>query len=254
MPIERDEAIVLQRRRFLESSLIVSLFTRSRGPISVIAKGARRSRSRFGGVLEPTNRIEVVYYRKESRDLHLLAQADLVGSYPALRESLLRLSYGYAIIESLAGLKREETPAGELFPLALEAFAFVEGAAEEELEQVLWGFLLAALAEAGYRPVLERCLRCGKSLRTGDAVRFDARGGGVACARHGEGGLSLSGGTREILASLASGARPPGSLGRQEKAEGREALRRFLVEHGLGRTPFRALELLAEGGGRGEGT
>jgi DNA repair protein RecO (recombination protein O) len=250
MAIARDEAIVLGRSRFGETSLIVTLFTRERGPLRFVAKGARKPRSRFGGALEPTNHILAVYYRKEGRDLHLLSQADLLTSFGALRGSLLRLANGYAILESLIGLKREETPADRLFRLALESLGALEKAPEEELETVLWGFLLAALADAGYRPELERCLRCGAAL-AGSGARFDARAGGALCARHGEGSLVLSAGTVELLGASASGERAPRAPSPREAAEGREALRLFLEEHDLGRAPFRSLDLLArrrEGG------
>ncbi len=244
MAIERDDAIVLSRWRLGETSLIVRLFTENRGPVQVVAKGARKSRSRFGGRLEPTNRIHVIYYHRENRDLHLLSQADLVESFGGVRGSLLRVAYAYAIIESLVGLKREETPAKNLFRHALEAFRSVERRREEELEPVLWGFLLAALDDAGYRPELERCLRCGVSLREEDA-RFDPRAGGLVCAGHGEGGgIALSAGTAGRLRALAAGEKNPGSLTPRERGEGREALRRFLQEHGLGRSPFRSLEML----------
>lgn len=250
MAIERDEAIVLGRIRFGETSLIATLFTRRRGPVKVIAKGARKARSRFGGALEPTNRIHAVYYRKENRDLFLLSRAELVRGYAGLRESLLRLVYGYAIIESLAGLKQEETPADRLFDLAAHAFEAVESAEEDGLEPALWGFLLGALADAGYRPELERCLRCGKSSAMENGARFDPRAGGVTCPAHGEGGLLLSAGTVDALRRLSRGEGPAAPLTPRQTAEGREGLRRFLVEHGLGRAPFRSLELLRPDGDR----
>ncbi|MFH1277411.1 MAG: DNA repair protein RecO [Candidatus Eisenbacteria bacterium] len=250
MAIERDDAIVLGRIRFGETSLIATLFTRRRGPVKVIAKGARKGRSRFAGVLEPSNRIHAVYYRKENRDLYLLSQADVVRSFGGLRESLLRLAYGYAIIGTLAGLKREETPAGRLFDLAVDAFEAVETAETWGLEPALWGFLLSALADAGYRPELERCLRCGKSSPMEKGARFDPRDGGVLCPAHGEGGLLLSAGALDALRRLSKGGAPAAPLTPRETAEGREGLRRFFVEHGLGRAPFRSLDLLRTDGGR----
>lgn len=251
MAIERDDAIVLGRTRLGETSLIVTLFTKRRGPVRAVAKAARRPRSRFGGAFEPTNVVHAVIYRKENRDLQLLSEADVVRSFGGLRESLLRLVYGYAIIECLVGLKREETPADRLFFLAVEGLGEVESGRESDLEQTLWGFLLAALADAGYRPELERCYVCGKPFRSGTA-RFDPRAGGLACSAHGEGGLLLSGTTVDAFRALAAGGSPGEPLGPRETAEGREALRRFLVEHGLGRTPFRALDLLGRGADRRE--
>jgi DNA repair protein RecO (recombination protein O) len=244
MAIEREEAIVLSRTRFGETSLLATLFTKNRGPLRFVVKGARRPRSRFGGRLEPTHHILAVYYRKEGRDLHLLSDADLLTSFSGLRGSLLRLAHAYAIIDALVGLKREETPAENLFRLALHALAAAETEPETALEAALWSFLLAALTDAGYRPELARCVRCGRDLRRSSA-RFDPRAGGVACAGHGEGGLLLSPGTIGILGGLATGTVREAPLSGREIAEGREAFRRFFEEHGLGRTPFRALDLLA---------
>lgn len=246
MPIVRDDAIVLGRIRFGDTSLIVSLFTRGGGPVRAIAKGARRARSRFGGVLEPTNRVAAIYYRKEGRDLQTLSQCDLVRPFPGLRESLLRLAYAYAIIDALAGLKREETPAEALFALALEAFGEAEKGPEGELEDGLWRFLLAALEDAGFRPELERCLRCGRPVGPGPAL-FDPRAGGVTCGDHGAGGTALSPGALLRLRTLSAGGRTDRPAPPRERAEGREALRRFLREHGLGRDPFRSLGLIERG-------
>ena len=184
-----------------------------------------------------------VYYRKASRELQLLTQCDIVRSFSGLRESLLRLAYAYAIIECLVGLKREEAEAGTLLEGATGALAALESAPEDALEFELWKFILAALDDAGFRPELSVCVKCGVAMG-GDEVRFDARSGGVACSRHGGGGLRLSGDARAVLADAAAGGRSGGLLGKQVMAEGREALRRFLAEYGLGRSPFHPIEEL----------
>lgn len=241
MAIVKDEALVLGRRRLGESSLIVTLFTAGKGPVRAVAKGARKARSRFGGALEPTNLLHVVYYAKETRDLQLLSQADVMRAFSGIRESLLRLAYAYAIIECLVGLKREEGPAAGMLALAGEALASVERSPREHLEWGLWSFLLAVLEDSGFRPELGRCLRCNRTV-DGDEVRFDARAGGVVCPAHGGGGLLISGATKRLLEEAARGGVGPAALDAKQAAEGREALRRFLVEHDLGRSPFRPLE------------
>jgi DNA repair protein RecO (recombination protein O) len=248
MAIERDEAIVLGRTRFRETSLIVTLFTKERGPLRVIAKAARRNRSRFAGLLEPTNHVVAHYYWKETRGLHLLSQCDLRRAFSGMRESLLRLAYGYAIIGALIGMKREETAAGLLFPIALGALEAIDRGPEEELEPSLWAFLLAALSDAGFRPELDRCLHCGRPISSRGA-RFDARGGGLVCLSHGSGGLVLSPGTIAVLRSLGGGEKPRRRLAAREMAEGRELFRRFLAEIGLGRSPFCPMEQLIPHGG-----
>lgn len=241
MAIEKDDAIVLGRWRLGESSQIVALFTAAHGPVRVVAKGARKARSRFGGSLEPTNIVHAVYYRKSNRDLHLLSQADVKRAFPDIRESLLRLAYAYAIIECLIGLKREEGPAAEMFALAAGALGDVESYPREHLEWGLWRFLLAALEDSGFRPELDRCLRCNRAVE-GEEFRFDARAGGVVCLEHGGGGLLISSEAGRALAEAAGDAGAPRPLSTRCIAEGREAIRRFLGEHGLGRSPFRPLE------------
>ncbi len=241
MAIEKDEALILGRRRLGESSLIVTLFTSKRGPVRAVAKAARKARSRFGGSLEPTNVVYAVYYRKENRDLHLLTQCDVIRSFPGIRESLLRLAYAYAIIKCLIGLKREEGPAREMFALAGDALGKIDSARADSLEWHLWSFLLAALEDAGFRPELGRCTRCGREAEGGE-IRFDARAGGVVCPEHGGGGLLMNGVTRNLLQGAAAGEEAGESLDSRSIAEGREALRRFFVEHRLGQSPFQPLE------------
>ncbi len=246
MAIVKDDALVLGRRRFGETSLIVSLFTPTKGPVRVIAKGARRARSKFGSALEPTNVLRIVYYAKENRDLHLLSQADPIQTFSVLRESLLRLAYAYAIIDCLIGLKRDESVAGPLFGMARAALEHIDRVPDEDLEGSLWSFLLGALEDAGFRPELDRCLECGRDAGS-EALSFHARSGGILCRRHGIGGLSIGEETRSVLGRCARGEAGIGIMSPRIIAEGREVLRGFIREHGLGRQPFRALEELIRG-------
>ena len=82
--IIRTEAIVLRTMKYRETSRIATLYTKERGKVSVIAKGARDGKSRMGGALQPMNHVVALVYMKESRDLQLLTQCDLAGHYPGL--------------------------------------------------------------------------------------------------------------------------------------------------------------------------
>ena len=91
MAIVRTEAFVLKAVRFGETSMIYRLFTRDRGVVPVIAKGARRPKSRFGAALGTFQRLLVTYYQKEGREVQTLSGVDLLAAHRGIAASLPRL-------------------------------------------------------------------------------------------------------------------------------------------------------------------
>jgi DNA repair protein RecO (recombination protein O) len=76
-----------------DSSSIALLFTEDLGKISVIVKGARSPKSKYGKIVDPLNYLSVVLYKKETRDLQLLSGADIIEHYPAMKNDLNKLGY-----------------------------------------------------------------------------------------------------------------------------------------------------------------
>lgn len=99
--IVNTEAIVLKSIKFGDSSIISHIFTKSDGKISVIAKGARSSKSKFLGLLEPMNYISVSYYKKSQKDLHTLSETEKIIDFHKISTSLNHLACGLMFIESL---------------------------------------------------------------------------------------------------------------------------------------------------------
>ncbi|MEJ2152229.1 MAG: DNA repair protein RecO [Gemmatimonadota bacterium] len=91
MSLVRTEAFVLKAIRFGDTSVIYRLFTRDFGVVPVMARGVRRPKSRFGGIIEPFRRLQVTYYSRDNRDIQTLSGVELVTTYPAIVESLERL-------------------------------------------------------------------------------------------------------------------------------------------------------------------
>ena len=88
MPLCKTEVIVLKSINYGETSKILTLYSRTSGKISVIAKGARNIKSRFGGTLEPINYLAIVFYEKESRNIQYLSQVDIIEYFPQIKKDL----------------------------------------------------------------------------------------------------------------------------------------------------------------------
>jgi DNA repair protein RecO (recombination protein O) len=97
--IVKSEAVVLGKMNYGDTSSIVSLFTEEEGKVSAIVKGARAPNSKYGRIIDPLNHLQVVFYKKESREVQLVSNAEIVNYFPAVKSDLEVLKYAYAIIE-----------------------------------------------------------------------------------------------------------------------------------------------------------
>ena len=96
--ILKTEAIVLRTMKYRETSRIATLYTKEAGKLSVIAKGARDGRSRLAGALQPMNHVAAVIYTRESRELQLLTQCDIIAASRALTDDLDRMAAAMAVV------------------------------------------------------------------------------------------------------------------------------------------------------------
>ena len=175
----RDEGVVLRTQKLGEADRIVTVLTRGNGRVRAVAKGVRRTRSRFGARLEPATRVDLQLY--EGRNLDIVTQAEtldafgarLAGDYPAH-------TAGTAVLETAERLTAEERePALRLYLLVVGGLrALADRRHPSRL--VLDAFVLRAMASAGYQMALESCTRCGAPGPHG-AVAVAV--GGVVCPR-----------------------------------------------------------------------
>ena len=100
--IANSRAIVMRTRRMGETSKLVTLFTEDHGKVKVVAKGARKPKSKFGASLELMTEVQAMCYLREERDLHTLSDCDVLRVFPSLTGDLQRLSYGSAACEMVA--------------------------------------------------------------------------------------------------------------------------------------------------------
>jgi DNA repair protein RecO (recombination protein O) len=147
--------------------------------VRALAKGGRRLRSAFESALDLLTVCSIVLIRKSSGSLDLLTEAQVVRRFGQMRSDLTALYAGYYVAELLADWTQENDPHPALFDEAVSALAELGG---ETIPARVLRFELVFLAEAGYRPVLERCASCEGTLVPAH-LAFSAAAGGTLCPR-----------------------------------------------------------------------
>ncbi len=176
----KTEAIVLRSIRYGEADRILHLYSRERGRVGAIAKGARKPRSRFGGRLEPFFRLDFVLHEGRSELLTVTA-ASTVDGYPRLRSSGPALSAGARACDAVLRLLDSAEPNLPAYNLLCRYLALLDVPDQPrgaELEVALAFRLKLALA-AGFAPELASCARCGE---IDHLVGFSGAAGGVVCS------------------------------------------------------------------------
>ncbi len=176
MPLYRDAAIVLRTHKLGEADRIVTMLTRSRGKVRAVAKGVRRTRSRFGARLEPTMVVDIQCY--EGRNLDTVTQAESLASYgDQISRSYEGWTSASAMLETCDRLTEEGEPAVQDFILLAGALSAL-AAAEHDPGLVLDSYLVRAMAISGWAPSFGDCAQCGA---TGPHRAFNVAAGGVVC-------------------------------------------------------------------------
>ena len=172
-------ALVLRTRSYGESDRIVTLLTEHHGKVSGIAKGAKNSRRRFAGTLEPFVRIRAAFRQRPTSDLVFLLRCELVGVWRSFGRDLDCFVAGTAVLELTDRMVLGREPGGELYRLVEATLALLDRGAPCEL--VLRGFELRLLEATGYAPVLDRCRGCGRPLGVDVTAYLGFERGGLAC-------------------------------------------------------------------------
>lgn len=153
--IVRTEAVVLRSLDYGETSQIVTLLTHEKGKLSVIAKGARRTKSTFGATLQPMAYTQVVFYYKPTRELQILSESSHVESFHRLRGNLHSITVGLRIVELIDALMEEEAPQPQVFGLAVRALRRLNRTDERAAN--LWPYVQLRFAKLlGIAPAIER--------------------------------------------------------------------------------------------------
>jgi DNA repair protein RecO (recombination protein O) len=176
MALYRDEGIVLRTHKLGESDRIVSILTKGRGKVRAVAKGVRKTKSKFGARLEPPTHLQLLFY--EGRELDIVTQAETVDHFRSIRDDLDRLTGAVSMLEAADQLGLEGEPNEPLFQMLLGA---LRSLADTHSALVVPAFFLKVLALEGFRAVVDACVECGEA---DGLVSFDLESGGVRCVEH----------------------------------------------------------------------
>ena len=179
--IIKTEAVVLSKMDYRDSSNILSLYTKDFGRISVIHKGARSPKSKKGFIAEPLNHLQIIIYKKDSRELQLLSSADLISHFPRIKEGLDKLKYSLAILELIKKLTPENETNIRLFN-GLIRILFLMNSSNESSKITFGRFFLFFLKDIGYEIQLNKCKSCQNNLMNGDSLGYNFELG-IFCSR-----------------------------------------------------------------------
>jgi DNA repair protein RecO (recombination protein O) len=213
----RDDGIVLRTQKLGEADRIITILGRTTGRVRAVAKGVRRTKSRFGARLEPFTHVDLMLH--PGRSLDVITQAEVIRPYgEPLAADYPRYTAGVAMLETAERFTPvEKEPALRQLLLLIGGLRSL-GGAEHDSRLVLDAFLLRSLAVAGYAPALEECARCGASAsdraRPGasapaDEARlpaFAVAAGGMVCAScRPPGAAAPAAGTVGLMLALLQG-------------------------------------------------
>lgn len=226
MAIRHDQGIVLRGYPFGEADRVVVLLSPNNGKIRTVAKGVRKTKSRFGGRLEPFTHVDLVLY--EGRNLDTITQVAVLEPFPRLRSDLDAVVAAGTMVEAVDAVAQEDEAAIRLFLLLQRGLKTLE--AGERSPDLITSYLLKLADVVGVAPSLLQCASCG---RVEGLHRFSFGGGGSICDLcRVDGTVRLRSGVTAYLAALAGAdlnALPPLDNGLSTEARG--VARRFVEYH-----------------------
>jgi DNA repair protein RecO (recombination protein O) len=226
VPLRHDQGIVLRTYPFGDADRVVVVLSPNTGKIRTVAKGIRKTKSRFGGRLEPFTHVDLVLY--EGRNLDTITQAVVIEPYPHLRSDLDAVVAAGTMVEAADAVAQENEASIRLFLLLQKGLRALESG--QRGHDLMTGFLLKLADVVGVAPSLGACASCG---RVDGLSRFSFGGGGAMCDRCGaEGSVRLRPGVTRHLQDLATAelaAVPPVDVSLSGEAMG--VARRFVEYH-----------------------
>ena len=226
MGLRSDQGIVLRGFPFGEADRVVVLLSPNHGKVRAVAKGVRRTKSRFGGRLEPFTHVDLVLY--EGRNLDTITQVSVIEAYRNVRGDLDRVLAAGTMVEVIDAVTQENESSLRAFLLLQRGLAALDAAPRHP--DIVAAFLLKTADVVGVAPAFEHCAGCG---RIDGLTRFSFAAGGVLCEKdRTAGAVALRPGLTGYLARLARsdlGDLPEPDAGFSGEAMG--VTRRFIEYH-----------------------
>lgn len=172
----KTRAIVLKKLDYGDTSKIAQFYTEDFGKISAIIKGARSSKSKIGLMVDTFNLLQIVLYKKETRDVQLVSDVDLLQHYANIKEDLERLKYASAVIELLLNLTIEHDHNQRLFNGSVRIFELINNL-EKNPKLFFTKYFIFFIKEIGYEFPVNQCSICKKELNENMQISYNYESG-----------------------------------------------------------------------------
>ena len=192
----RTEGIVLRTYKLGEADRIVVLLTPDKGMVRAVAKGVRKTKSKFGSRLEQTTHIAMQIHIGKS-DLALITQVETITYFPNIRDDFERLTKANALLEVVDQVALPDEPAPEMHTMLLRALQSLE---KSNSPLLVSGFFLKLMALEGTEPQVNQCVLCGET----ELVSFSPAEGGLLCQQH-KRGIQISPEAVNLLQKILGG-------------------------------------------------
>ncbi len=205
--ILKDRGFVLKKKKFRETSRLITIFAENAGKLNLIAKGVRTPKSKTSAVLEPLNFIEFVYYDKPTRELQYISSADFIDDFSVIKSDLEKIRIAYLIIELVNIFAREGQANLDLFNIIQLTLTSLDQNLISDY-QLLITFLIKLCEISGYTLYTGECPICHKSLNLFQEEYVFTRNYGVVCSSCGgvsNSIINLGIETKKLLASFLEG-------------------------------------------------
>lgn len=199
MTLFRDRGMVLRTVRLGEADRIVTMMTERHGKVRAVAKGVRRTRSKFGSRLEPLSHVALLGWQGRS-ELDIVNQVEVIDANRAVREDLDRVTVALSMLEVVDQVGQERHPNPRLYEMVVGA---VSALGLRNSPMIAPAFFLKVLALEGTAPHLSSCVSCGEEADE-RLVAFDPVEGGLLC-RQCRRGRSLSAPALSLLRRTLGG-------------------------------------------------
>lgn len=226
MGLRHDQGIILRGYPFGEADRVVVALSPNHGKLRMVAKGVRKTKSRFGGRLEPFTHVDLVLY--QGRNLDTITQVEAIEVFPALRRDLDRVMAAGAMVEAVDAVAQERESSLRAYLLLLRGLRALDGG--DAHPDLVTAFLLKLAEVVGVAPSLDRCAGCGNRE---EVSRFSLAAGGAVCELcQTAGSARLRAGLTDYLAELAGAELDRLPMPRPElSGEAIGITRRFLEYH-----------------------
>jgi DNA repair protein RecO (recombination protein O) len=178
MGLYRDQGVVLRTYKLGEADRIIVFLTEGHGKVRAVAKGIRKTKSRFGARLEPPTNTSLLFY--EGRELDIVTQAETLDHFRPIREDLGRMTDAMSMLEVVDQVAQEREANPRLYQMLVGALRTL---AEHEPRSPLLAaaFFWKLLGLEGAAPLLDACGGCGTPAPPAELVAFDLTQGGTLC-------------------------------------------------------------------------